>query len=195
MHVGAVILAGGESSRMGRDKAALTLAGETFLQRLAAELSGLDERLISVARPGQQLLPPGWTEVPDRFSGCGPLGGLHAALCACRSEALVAVSCDTPLFSQKLARRLIAGLTPEYDAAAAVGPDGRLHPLCAVYRKGCLPVLEEQLRAGDYRLRAALERLRLRRVDLAEAGISPETVANVNTPEAYARLLARLGQN
>ncbi|MBR7058065.1 MAG: molybdenum cofactor guanylyltransferase, partial [Stomatobaculum sp.] len=112
----AVILAGGKSSRMGRDKASLTLGHETFLQRIAAELDacGFQEKYVSLGSgsrygmheeenstgTGEKTeihIPVGWTAVRDRYRDCGPLGGIHAALSACRAEWALFVSCDTPL--------------------------------------------------------------------------------------------------
>ena len=123
----AVILAGGKSSRMGRDKASLTLGNETFLQRIAAELDacGFQEKYVSLgsgsrygmpekengteaAEKTEIRIPGGWTAVRDRYRNCGPLGGIHAALSACRAEWSLFVSCDTPLYRRELAELLIS---------------------------------------------------------------------------------------
>ena len=111
----AVILAGGKSSRMGRDKASLTLGNETFLQRIAAELDacGFQEKYVSLGT-GEKTeihIPVGWTAVRDRYRNCGPLGGIHAALSACRAEWALFVSCDTPLYRRELAELLISKLS------------------------------------------------------------------------------------
>ena len=110
----AVILAGGKSSRMGRDKAALMLGDETFLQRIAAELDacGFQEKYVSLgtgtAEKTEIRIPGGWTVIRDRYRDCGPLGGIHAALSACRAEWALFVSCDTPLYRRELAELLIS---------------------------------------------------------------------------------------
>ena len=192
--IGAVILAGGESRRMGADKAALTLDGQRFLDRIAGELSGWPERLVSVRSVDIAPACPGFASVADWFPGCGPLGGLHAALSACRSDYLLAVACDMPLFRRELGEFLTLFLSPELDACVPVDRSGRVHPLCAVYGKSALPVLERQLRSGDYRLTAALDRLRVKYVPLAHSAYGDETVANVNTRAEYHALLARRGK-
>ena len=189
--VGAVILAGGESRRMGTDKAALTLDGQRFLDRIAGELSGYPERLVSVRRGDCAPACPGFTAVADWFPGCGPLGGLHAALSVCRSDYLLAVACDMPLFRREAGEFLTLFLSPAVDACVPVDRRGRVHPLCAVYGKSALPVLEAQLRAGDYRLTAALDRLRVKYVPLGHSAYGDETVTNVNTRAEYLALLAR----
>ena len=189
--VGAVILAGGESRRMGTDKAALTLDGQRFLDRIAGELSGYPERLVSVRRGDCAPTCPGFTAVADWFPSCGPLGGLHAALSVCRSDYLLAVACDMPLFRREAGEFLALFLSPAVDACVPVDRRGRVHPLCAVYGKSALPVLEAQLRAGDYRLTAALDRLRVKYVPLGHSAYGDETVTNVNTRAEYLALLAR----
>ena len=196
----AVILAGGKSSRMGRDKASLTLGNETFLQRIAAELDacGFQEKYVSLGT-GEKTeihIPVGWTAVRDRYRDCGPLGGIHAALSACRAEWALFVSCDTPLYRRELAELLISkvpGLSeasgtsevpgmsippsetdPEKGEPPArpqllipVTPDGRWHMTCAIWRRTLLPEVEAQLKSGDYRLR---------KLCLKDGGPSPGTV-------------------
>ena len=136
--VGAVLFAGGKSRRMGTDKASLTLHGDTFLQRIAGELSPFPEKLLSVDDPDRYPQLP-WLHVTDEKPGCGPLGGLCAVLRACRSEALLVVSCDLPLYERRLGDYLCGRLQEPFDAVVSTTPDGT-HPLCAVYRKRCLPL-------------------------------------------------------
>ena len=186
--VGALLLAGGQSRRMGRDKRALSLGGSRFVDLVARELEGFPERLFSVAN-SQESPPPGFAAVCDRVPGCGPLGGIAAGLAACQSEFLLAVACDMPLFQEGLARYLEAFLCDGYDAFLTVDRTGRVHPLCAIYRKTALPVLENQLRAGQYRLMAALERLRVKYVPLEHSAYPDRLLTNVNTWEEYQDLL------
>ena len=186
--VGALLLAGGQSRRMGRDKRALPFAGSRFVDVVAGALSGHPERLFSVADP-RDVPPPGFTAVCDRVPGCGPLGGIAAGLAACRSDFLLAVACDMPLFQEGLARYLEAFLCDGYDAFLSVDRTGRVHPLCAIYGKTALPVLEEQLRQGQYRLMAALERLRVKDIPLEHSAYPDRLLTNVNTWEEYQNLL------
>ena len=186
--MGALLLAGGQSQRMGRDKRALPLGGARFVDRVARELEGFPERLFSVADP-REAPPPGFTAVCDRLPGCGPLEGIAAGLAACRSDYLLAVACDMPLFQAGLARYLEAFLCDSCDAFLTVDRTGRVHPLCAIYGKTALPVLEEQLRTGRYRLMAALERLRVKYVPLEHSAYPDRLLTNVNTWEEYQDLL------
>lgn len=184
MTFGAVILAGGQSRRMGRDKAMLEVDGHTFIQRLAGELSGFQELLLSVDSPERypELALP---RVVDEFEGLGPMGGLYSALGACRSEALLAVSCDLPLFRRELGEKLRSCLEPGIQAVVPVTGDGRLHPLCAVYHRNCREVFLSSIKEGNYRLRDALKRLSVR---YFEPGDFSRLLLNVNTPEEYKAL-------
>ena len=184
---GAVLLCGGKSRRMGRDKAQLIWKGKTFTELIAQELSVFEERLFSVGAP-RAPLPPPWRFVADVYLDCGPMGGLHAALSACRSPYLAAVSCDLPLLEAALPLHLASLIPGGWDAVVPVTPDGRMHPLCAVYRKELAALLEARLLAGNRRLMDALSACRLRPVPVD--GAFARMLTNVNTPEDYQALLA-----
>lgn len=188
--IGAALFAGGESRRMGRDKACLSLNGSSFLERIAGELAPFEERLLSVDR-ADRCAELDWLHVTDARPGCGPLGGLCAVLSACRSDALLVVTCDQPLYRGELGEWLCSWLEEPWDAVVPTTEDG-IHPLCAVYRKRCLPVLKAQLEGGNYRMGSALQLLKVRYVD---AGERAEMLCNINTPEEYRNLLARTAGN
>jgi molybdopterin-guanine dinucleotide biosynthesis protein MobB len=199
--VGAVILAGGKSERMGVDKAKLPWRdGRTLLERTAACLRHLGEVLISVgAEPfGSRELESckgrlcGLPVVADRCPGRGPMGGIHSALLACRSDWLLAVSCDMPLFERELADYLISRISDEPGGPGIVLPvtrDGQVHPLCGLYSKGAADILAGLMDAGSYRMTDAARKARFLPVSLTGTPFPDETLANVNTPEEYALLL------
>lgn len=187
--LGAAVLAGGKSSRMdGVNKATLSLHGQSFLDRLLGELGGFGELLVSADRADRY---PGCPVpiIPDRVPDTGPLGGLFSLLSACRSDALVVTTCDTPLFSAALAEHLGSYLTTDCDALVLRDRTGRVHPLCGIYRKTALPALEEQLAAGNYRMTALLERLRGKEISLDHTVFPDGCVANINRPQEYEALL------
>ena len=209
MNYGAVILAGGKSSRMGSPKSCLRLNGVRFLDQLAYELRGFQELTVSVDDITKH---PGITYpvICDLVPDCGPVGGLYTALKNSGCDALVTVPCDVPLFSNGLARWMCACLEeeterytgaqrpeagkgtgspdPEYsrpDAVIMATMDGRIHPLCGVYRKSCLPVLEQCIRQRNYRVREALSRLD---VMICQAGTESFRLFNINTPQDFTSL-------
>lgn len=184
MKCGAVVLAGGKSRRMGREKARLTINGVSFLDQLMQELKEFPELMVSV--DDERLHPQiPYPMVSDIFHNCGPMGGLHAALKACSSEALVTVPCDVPLFSGKIAEGLRQCLDSRTDAVVAVTRDGREHPLCGIYRKSCLPILEECLGERNYRMRDVLRKLKVKKY---QVGKESWRLANVNTMMDYQKL-------
>jgi molybdopterin-guanine dinucleotide biosynthesis protein A len=118
----------------------------------------------------------------------GALGGIHAALRASGSEKVFVVACDMPHLSPDLIRHLCS----QAEGADVVIPEGvgGLEPLHAVYRKGVLPAVEDALRNGQCRVVSFFDRVRVRRVPLAEVErIDPGMNAfrNINTPEEYYR--------
>ena len=191
------ILAGGASSRMGRDKARLSLGGRTFIERIASALHSITPivRVVSAKVESFELNLP---VVADVYHGCGALGGLHAALEACRAPWAIVVSCDLPFVTGELFVRLNSRRAEDVDAIAPLQPDGRPQPLCALYsRENCLEYVERLLGEGERRPRALLQQVRTRWVDPAEL-IDLKNAElffmNVNTPEDYARALERVGE-
>jgi molybdopterin-guanine dinucleotide biosynthesis protein A len=199
MNIGCAILAGGKSSRMGRDKALLEYDGKQFIQQITEELSQFEERIIArgTNRGFSAEIEAAWTVIPDLYPDHGPIGGLHAALSACRSDALFVVTCDMPLIESELVRELCAWMqetdvdkkrVDAYDVVISVGEGGKIHPLCGVYRKSVLPVLEEQILSDRNRVMAALKQLRVKYVTV-DSPARARQLANINTPEDYHNLM------
>lgn len=186
--ISAAILCGGRSRRMGQDKARLPWEGRELLDAIAQGLSGAEEILLAAAEEGDYADKP-YPVAADRFPGCGPLAGLHAALAACRAPLLFVTPCDTPLADWDTARALYGFLDSGWDAVVPVDSSGRLHPLCGLYRKRALPVLEEHLGAGRYRVTEALCALPVRRVPAGALPHGEDTLRNLNTPEEYRAFL------
>ena len=184
---GAVILAGGRSRRMGCCKATLEIDGQTMLERLLEKLSGFKERLLSANNPDLAAGLP-VRLVSDLYQDAGPLGGLHAALSATEKDALLCVSCDLPNFTTELAQLLLNRFPPGAGAMACRDSNGQVHPLCGIYTKSVLPVLEEHLRDGDRRMMSFLKDVRC--IYLDTGGLIPDRCFfNMNTPETYQALL------
>ena len=180
MRYGCVILAGGKSLRMKKDKALLKIYNTTFIDCLTSEFDCFEEKLISRGKQSA-LIRPSWQLLDDIYHDIGPVGGLHAALVYCESEALFTVSCDMPLVKKELADSLISMLTDDIEAVVVKDKTGRIHPLCAVYRKSILPIVEEQIKKEDYRMQHLLDKL-----NVCWCMIEDDTMLkNINTPEEY----------
>lgn len=192
MEIEGFILAGGASSRMGEDKSRLSLGGRTFVESAARALLTVTTR-VRVVSSRPEAESHGLPLVPDLRAGVGALGGLHAALTSCRAEWALVVACDIPFATGELLARLAAMCDESLDAVVPVQEDGRVQPLCALYRaRVCLEEVEEMLRTGELRPRLLLSRVRARRVafeELRDLEGSRRFFLNVNTPEDYAHAL------
>ena len=181
----AFILAGGASSRMGADKSQLLLDDQTFVERIAATLRMVTDSVSLVGGSAANLNLPA---VADVYPKWGALGGLHAALSACRREWAIVVACDLPLVTAELFRRL-ASLDNEYDAVVPIQPDGRPQPLAALYRaEPCLRTATELIEKGRRRPLDLLESVHTRWVhfdEIANLAQAERFFVNINTPEDY----------
>jgi len=150
MQVTAVILAGGGSTRMGRDKAAIEVAGRTLLQRVIDAAAEAADQTVVVLAPGQSL-PPLEPRGPlrlttDAVADQGPLSGLLAGLEVVEGDVALVIACDQPFVRPALLRML----TTQAAEAPAVLPmfDGRPQPLCAAVRTDQTPLLREAYARG-----------------------------------------------
>jgi len=186
--VAAFILAGGKSTRMGTDKAFVMLDGRTLLER-ALELARAvtsDVRIVGDAAKFAAFGPV----VEDVFRGCGPLGGIHAALRASSAELNLMLAVDVPFVSPALLQYLIERARGERDAAVTVArAGGGWQPLCAVYRRQFFDEAEPALRAGRYKIDALFGATQVQRIsedELESAGFSATMFRNLNTPAELA---------
>lgn len=192
--IGAV-LTGGESRRMGSDKARLELDGESLGARAARVLGSQIEEVVVVSRALGDHADLGVKEIADRIPGRGPLGGVHAALEYAAGRPVFALACDLPRVGPEVVAHLLELALPALTGAAgplAVVPalDGRPQPLCAVYAAAGLPEIEKRLAEGDLRMLDLAAALGALRVDLGKElpFYRPDLFANLNDPGAAARL-------
>lgn len=176
-----IILAGGQSRRMGKDKAGLAWGQEDVLHSLVNRLMVLSEDVVVVSHL-ERTLPPTVRQVADIIPGKGPLSGIHAGLTAAQHELAFVTACDTPFLEGELVLRLVEAVGEA--AASVVVYKEKIEPLFACYRKSCLPILEELLLQEQYRVQAFLEQLHWVPVSNLE-GLSEWCFMNVNTPEEY----------
>ena len=185
MKIGCAVLAGGKSSRMGTDKALLELNGETFMQMLCREFDDFEEKMI--ARGNRSEIPEvSWSCISDIYVNRGPIGGLHAVLSQMESDAVFCISCDMPLLQKSLVSLLFQYMKEGIDAVIAVTEDGRKHPLCGIYRKSVVGILEKQILSGNNRMMAALEQMQVTYVTILDA--DSRQLKNINTPEDYSAI-------
>src|SRR5213080_2901172 len=191
--VAGVIVAGGRASRMGgRDKAFAAVGGEPIAVRTIRLFHDLFPQVLVATNRPERFRGLGVETVADRFPGCGPLAGIHAALLAARHPYAFVAACDMPGLDPHVIRFLLARI----GGADAVVPrwQGDVEPLHAVYAARCLPATEASLRAGRPTLRDFLGTIRVDYVSEAELGRvrgAAASLVNVNTPEELAAVGGR----
>ncbi|HZP44911.1 MAG TPA: molybdenum cofactor guanylyltransferase [Candidatus Binataceae bacterium] len=201
---GAIILAGGQSRRMGQPKATLPFGKTTVLERIVDELADAFDEVIIVAAPAAvepysldaalAKSPSRVVVVRDTLPFPGPLPALIAGLRRSRHEAVFACSCDLPLLRAATARAIVDALG-DHDAAVPI-VDRQRQPLCAAYARKALGRLETAA-AQEARLTVIVARLATRWLPETEMRqIEPDlpSFVNINTPADYARALQIAGQ-
>jgi molybdenum cofactor guanylyltransferase len=199
---GAIILCGGASKRMGRDKALLPFGPHEVLLERVVRLLGEAvpcERIVCVAAVDQTLPPlaDGVRIVRDSVRYQGPLAGLATGMAAIgeHADAVYLCGCDAPLLVPALVERLFELLGERQIAVPRI--DDQLHPLAAVYRADVLSVAKSLLEHGERSLRALVERCDTRFVAAAELrDVDPDlaTLVGCNTPDEYQAALVRCNQ-
>ncbi len=184
-----LVLAGGASRRMGRDKAFLELDGRPLIEIVVERMAQVCAEVLVVAGDTRPYIGLGVPTVVDRFRGMGVLGGLHAGLEAASHELTLAVGCDMPFLDPDLLRAF-AGWSEGYDVAMLRhGNQNHVEPLHAAYRRACIPALEAVLRAGQRRIVSFFPYVHVRYVTPEEvAPYDPDrrSFRNLNTPEEWA---------
>lgn len=189
-----VALAGGLSSRMGEDKAALLYDGQPLLAHVAARLGEVFARVVIIGPEGLAALRPGAPIIPDARPGFGPLGGLATALEAIQTPWLFLAACDMPLIQHALARHMasLARGAPDAQAVALRGPRG-LEPLHTLYRSDIGPIVRDALDGGRLSMRGLLARLRVIEVNPRDVALlDPRGLStfNANTPDEWRQALS-----
>jgi molybdopterin-guanine dinucleotide biosynthesis protein A len=192
--VAGVLLAGGRASRMGgRDKAFAAVGGEPIAVRTIRLFHDLFSQVLVATNRPDRFRSLEVETVGDRFPGCGPLAGIHAALLASRYPHVFVAACDMPAVDPEVVRFLIARIRPGIDAVVPRWEDD-VEPLLAVYAVRCGPAMEASLAAGHHAMRDFLAAIQVDYVDereLRRLGGAARSMTNVNTPEELAAVGGR----
>jgi molybdopterin-guanine dinucleotide biosynthesis protein A len=182
-----LVLAGGDSRRMGRPKPWIEV-GDTVLLRYVVErlAPAFSEVVVSFGEPEQIEQHVPYRVVFDRKRSAGPLAGLEAGLLAARNDVLFAVACDMPYVTQSVADLAVAAAR-SCDAAIP-RHDGLFEPVCGAYRKTALPTIVGALDAGNYVAHDVVEYMDVTWLE----GLDPEQFESLNTPADLDRFRAGL---
>ncbi|HTC74974.1 MAG TPA: molybdenum cofactor guanylyltransferase, partial [Edaphobacter sp.] len=155
VHAAGFVLAGGRSSRMGQDKALLTLGGEPLVKKAIRKLSKVCAG-VSIAGGTEELRQFGRV-IPDESVGCGPLGGIVAALEQSSFEWNLFLAVDAPFVPVSVLKALLFMVAGFPGVCVMARAQGVMQPLCAVYSRKALEVLKQELAAGRWKVTRAIE--------------------------------------
>ena len=180
-NISAVILAGGLSSRMGRNKAELEYRGESFISRQVKLVRSLGIADIIISGYDKPIAATRFA--PDIYPLRGPLGGIHGGLLEARNDSVLVLSVDTPLITPELLKELLAfhegGIT-------VLEHGGELEPLIGVYDRALIPLCEEILKGDNSSIRRLFKACGYRIWPYAG---DEALLSNCNTPEDYKHIL------
>ena len=181
----AIVLAGGQSSRMGRDKSQLPWHGKTLISHIVDQLRPMVAELLISANDPVPFAGLGLPVLADREPGGGPLQGIATGLRAARHEWLFVTGCDVPEIRQDYFQGMWPLTAEDVDVIMPVDADGRAEPLFALYRRSALPAVERVLASGRPRIIDILPVVRVCHPRLPQGWLK-----NLNTPEDYAAALS-----
>ncbi len=184
--VTAIILAGGRSSRMGRNKALLEIGGERIVDRTVSLFKSLFKEVILVTNTPDEYAYLDVRTVTDLYPGKGSLGGIYTGISYASYDYSFIASCDMPFLNSELIEFIIS-LKGNYDLVVPKLRDG-YEPLHAVYSKNCLKPIETVMDKGDLRIIGFYSEVKIREVseeELAPFISAPSPFININTPEEY----------
>ena len=187
MNISIGILAGGKSTRMGKNKALLTINEKRFIDKIAGELGGFSQTLISAANKGdyEEL---GLPIVYDEHRDIGPLEGIYQILQAAEQEHVFICAADMPFITKELVNYMAEFVSSDYDCYVMMDEE-HIHPLCGIYSKKMLNQVRECIESGNYRLMKLLNSVRTKYIKLQYTSFDKRIVKNINTKAQYQKLV------
>ena len=180
MEATAIIMAGGDSARMGQDKSILLIEGQPMIKHIYDQLCPHFNQIIISSNDISKYSFLGIEVVPDKVAGHGPLGGIASALKASANDLNFVVACDIPQVDTALMKTMFKECR-DFDAVVPGIGQSRYEPLFAVYKKSTLAAIEAALLSGNNRIIDALSCCRVRYIDLT----GTQQLNNLNTMKDY----------
>ena len=186
--ISAVVLAGGQSRRLGANKAFIEIGGQTLIKRVLQTISPLTEDVIVVTSEAEPFRHLGVHLMGDVYPGKSSLGGIYSGLLAAKYQQALVVGCDMPFLNGALLRYMVS-LAGEYEVIIP-SYDSFLEPLHAIYHKQCLEPMRLLVEANRLRISEVFCKGRIRYITAEEiATFDPAHLSffNINTPEDLLR--------
>lgn len=181
MQITAIILAGGKSIRMGTDKALLEMEQTTLLEKVIRLCETFTTQiLISSDNPEHEKF--GYKIIHDEIKNCGPLGGIYTCLKHSETDWNFVISVDSPFVEQDFVSFFISEIA-DFDAIVPIHKNGK-EPLIALFQKGCVKTIHENIMSGDNKMHNLLEKINTKFVDSQKwVAKYPTLFRNLNRPE------------
>jgi len=184
------VLAGGNSSRMGQDKALMRVEGKPLVLR-AAEILGPFVREVALLAPTDRYESLGLPVVADMWPDQGPLAAVCTGLLSSGTEWSIFLACDLPRVSRQFIQLLVRRIRATHADAVVPRTEDGWQPLSAAYHSRCRMMFARAIQEGERSIIRLFENLRVEAIthnEMGSAGLRDGELANVNTPEDWARI-------
>ena len=184
-----IVLAGGKSSRMGRDKSKMILNGKTLIEYSIDALKPICDKVV-ISSNNNTYDYTGCEVWPDELPDGSPMIGIYSCLKRSSTEYNIIFSCDMPLISTSLLGYLLS-YSNDFDITVPIHGNNLVEPLCGIYKRNCLPVLKSFIDKGNYRLNECIRSVshRLVAIDYKTPAFSGNLFSNINTQDDFRNLL------
>lgn len=180
-----VILAGGQSRRMGQNKALLPFAGSTLLEFQYNKMKGMFNQVWIACKKNQLSINGNMPLLIETQEESSPLFGLKNAFATLKCEKIFFITVDTPLVSYRAVKLLLEACSHQKADAWVMQSDQRTHPLVGIYSCFIQPTIDKSTQEKEFRLMRFLEKIECKKIHCG----SEKQFINLNTPEAYKSLL------
>lgn len=186
----AVILSGGKNTRMNyKTKAFLEYKGNTFIERTLDAISDYEEKIISCNDVEKyKEFKDKALIVLDQFKEIGPIGGIYSSLKESKFQYCLVIASDMPFLNKEVLNYL--GNYDFHNDALIPVVDGRIQPLCGIYKKDILSTIEKMISEKDYRIKNLLCNIDTKYINIDDK----YNFSNINTVEEYEKLIRRDGE-
>jgi len=171
------ILAGGQSRRLGRNKALVELNGQTIIEKVVSAIPARKENIKIVTSTFQTFHFLKLKMISDIHPGLGPIGGVHAGLVDSTFDFNFFLACDLPLISTEVIQAVLDSHISQ--DILGISTKNGLEPLCAIYSKGCISAIEKQMKVKDYSLHTLFETVPSEFIEIEDSNI----LFNLNTTQ------------
>jgi molybdopterin-guanine dinucleotide biosynthesis protein A len=186
-HITGVILAGGLSTRYGKNKAFLEIEGARLIDRIAEKMQNIFTRVLLVTNEKQDYGYLGLPLIEDRIKGLGPIGGIYTGLMSISGEGGFFVACDMPFLNEQLVRYMVE--VQDHHAAVVPCVGNEIEPLHALYTTTCLGPIRRLIESRQYQVRLFYQSVSVRYVtenEIRRFAQPRNAFHNINTPEEFA---------